>query len=235
MHRPHRQSASGLQATITGEIVTRRCTWLFGFAMFCNVVALRPRFDWCKDPYSSSKHDRGGSCRAESSHASSLLICAGSWKFNVVCKRCFGIRVAVELVWHRFIMDNDLNERAAEALRSVPRQVQEQVPCQRITFFWCEVSAWKRCTLSLGWVWNRQIYYAFFNAPWLALRLVDVVEHGGKLQEVLGQGPLRGCREPSASCIGRISEAQQLGKSLILWQSDPIAHSSVVLPLQALP
>ena len=35
-----------------------------------------------------------------------------------------------------------------------------------------------------------------------------------QLAQVLEQGPLRGCREPSASCIGRISKAQRLGENL---------------------
>ncbi|CAJ1431069.1 unnamed protein product [Effrenium voratum] len=119
----------------------------------------------------------------------------------------------------QFIVENGLNERAADALRTVPPFVQEQVLEQGPLQGCREPSA--SCIGRIAKAQRGTVVGQSFHAP-TADELTAFVQENvlserasAALNEalpiiqraVLDQGSLRGCREPSAGCMGRIKKA----------------------------
>ncbi|CAK9076022.1 unnamed protein product [Durusdinium trenchii] len=121
----------------------------------------------------------------------------------------------------QFIVENDLSERAAEVLRSVPRQIQEQVLEQGPLRGCREPSAScigriSKAQKSTRMNWSAEgpsakELEAFIHDNSLSDRAVSILHEVPAMVQraVLDQGSMRGCRDASAGCIGRIKKAQQ--------------------------
>jgi len=120
-----------------------------------------------------------------------------------------------------FIDDNQLNERASEALRSIPPAVQRQILDQGSLRGCREPSAGcigRIAKIQKSGEWASGPYEAPSHAELKAFiydneldeRAAEVLSTAGPhvQRAVLDQGSLRTCRDPNAGCIGRIHRAQ---------------------------
>ncbi|CAL1131384.1 unnamed protein product [Cladocopium goreaui] len=125
----------------------------------------------------------------------------------------------------RFIQEHDLNERAADALRGVPPEVQAEVLAQG-SLATCRdpnagcigriakaQAAFKHRTELPPTGPSAEELTAFVREHNLSERCVATLHEVSApvLRAVLDQGSLRGCRDPSAGCMGRIKKAVKDG------------------------
>eukprot|EP00930_Biecheleria_cincta_P030698 TRINITY_DN21276_c0_g1_i1.p1 TRINITY_DN21276_c0_g1~~TRINITY_DN21276_c0_g1_i1.p1 ORF type:complete len:905 (+),score=178.73 TRINITY_DN21276_c0_g1_i1:64-2778(+) len=125
-----------------------------------------------------------------------------------------------------FIEDNQLNDRASEALRSIPPAVQRQILDQGSLRGCREPSAGcigRIAKIQKSGEWATGSYEApshaelkaFIYDNELDVRAAEVLSTAAPhvQRAVLDQGSLRTCRDPNAGCIGRIHRAQTAVRS----------------------